>query len=146
MNHPVKLSEDEKRKWFVEQINQRRQVDAFESLEELEKFLRNLAKAFKLVYGREVSGAFLKNLLEEYGIECFESEAIKKKKEFIFKLLDENQAYRDSKSQLRKAVTKQFGESILSAVFDRILKEYEMKGKPLPKKNIDIFGQGSLFE
>lgn len=145
--HAVKLTNQEKQDWFVKQVEERQRVNPLRSEEELVEFVQFCRKTFKELYGRGVSGSFFRLVLAELGVVREQSEAYKRKKEFIFKLLDENQAFRDSKVQLRKYVEAHYGERIHGIVFDEILREYrEEPEKVKPQKNVDIYGQLPLFE
>jgi hypothetical protein len=145
-NHPVKLSDKDKESWFRSLVDERQRVSPLKTEEELVEFVRFCRKMFRQLYGRDVSGSFFRLLLNDFGVARAQSASVKKKRDFIFALLDENQAFRDSKAQLKKAVNAKFGEKILGIVFDEIWNEYhEDKSHPTPKKNIDLFGQPSLF-
>lgn len=145
-NHPVKLTDKAKEDWFRARIQERQLVNPLKTEEELVEFARFCRRAFKELYGRDVSGSFFRLLLNDLGVAREQSLSVKKKKDFIFALLDNNQAYRDSKAQLKKAVDKEFCEKMLGIVFDEIWDEYhEDKNHPAPTKNIDLFGQPSLF-
>lgn len=144
--HPVKLSEKEKVEWFKKQVSDRKKVANFSSKEELEEYLRFCRTTFRTIYGRDVSGSFFRILLGDFGINREQSDTIKKKRKFIFDLLDKNQAYRDSKTQLKKVVDDHFGEKLLPIVFDEIWDHYHSDtDRPAPKMNVDLFGQKPLF-
>jgi hypothetical protein len=146
MRHPIKLSDDEKRTWFLKRIEERQQINPLSSEEDLVGFVRLLRRAFKDIYQRDVPGSFIRILLNDLGVAREQSESVRKKREFVFKLLDENQAYRDSKPQCRRAVELHFGEKILGIVFDEIWEEYFSDQRPKTTKNIDFHGQESLFD
>lgn len=147
MSEGAKLTEAEKTAWFRSQIDERQAVAPLQSEEEVVQFLRDCRRKFRKLYGRDVPGSFFRLLLKDCGIFREQSESIKRKRDFIFKLLDENQAYRDSKLQLRKRVESEFGERILGIVFDEIWNEYnEESDRPKPKQNVDLFGQDPLFD
>lgn len=141
----MQLTDKEKRKWFNEQIEIKRNSDPPKSEEELVEFIRFLRKTFKAIYGKDVPGSFIRILLKEQGIAREYGEGVQKKRDYIFKLLDENQAFRDNKKQLRIAVEDYFKEKILGIVFDEIWDEYFNGDVKKPKKNIDLFGQDALF-
>lgn len=147
MSEGAKLTDAEKTAWFRSQIDERQAVAPLQSEEEVIQFLRDCRRKFRKLYGRDVPGSFFRLLLKDCGVFREQSESIKRKRDFIFKLLDENQAYRDSKLQLRKRVESEFGERILGIVFDEIWNEYnEESDRPKPKQNVDLFGQNPLFD
>lgn len=143
----TKLSDREKRDWFKSQIELRQRTNPLKSEQELVEFIRFLRSTFKQIYGRDVPGSFVRIILKENGVAREYGEGVQKKREFIFKLLDENQAFRDSKPQLRKAVVAHFKEEILGIVFDEIWDEYFSQGElKKPTKNVDLYGQQGLFD
>lgn len=147
MSEGAKLTDAEKTAWFRSQIDERQAAAPLQSEEEVIQFLRDCRRKFRKLYGRDVPGSFFRLLLKDCGVFREQSESIKRKRDFIFKLLDENQAYRDSKLQLRKRVESEFGERILGIVFDEIWTEYnEESDRPKPKQNVDLFGQDPLFD
>lgn len=147
MSEGAKLTDAEKTAWFRSQIDERQAASPLQSEEEVIQFLRDCRRKFRKLYGRDVPGSFFRLLLKDCGVFREQSESIKRKRDFIFKLLDENQAYRDSKLQLRKRVESEFGERILGIVFDEIWNEYnEESDRPKPKQNVDLFGQDPLFD
>lgn len=141
-----KMTNAEKADWFKSQLDKRQAASPLQTEEELVGFLRECRKAFRKEFGRDVPGSFFRLLLKDCGIAREQSEAMKLKRDFIFKLLDENQAYRDSKLQLRKRVEQEFAERILGIVFDEIWDEYHENERPQPKQNVDLFGQTPLFD
>lgn len=146
MADQIKMSDADKAAWFKQQVEERQATAPLETEEQLIEFLRACRKNFKKLYKRDVPGSFFRLLLKDLGIAREQSESIKRKRDFIFKLLDENQAYRDSKVQLRKRVEQEFAERILGIVFDEIWDEYnDNPDKPKPTQNIDLFGQEPLF-
>lgn len=147
-NHPVKLSDEEKVAWFKKCVDERQRTAPLKTEAEFIEFIRSCRRSFKSLYGRDVSGSFFRVLLKDFGIVREQSEATKAKKAYIHKLLDSNEGFRWSKSQLRKAVDAYFGEKILTIVFDELWDEYfdDIGDRPKPKMNVDLHGQTSLFD
>ena len=145
-DHVVKLTDEEKVKWFQEFIKARTSVQPFESERDLIEFVHFARGTFKHLYGRDVPGSFIRRLLSDLGVAREYGEGVKLKRQFMFDLMDKNKSYRSNKSQLRKAVESHFGEKILGIVFDELWEEYHQKDEhPAPQVDIDLFGQGSLF-
>ena len=146
-DHLVKLSDKEKADWFHDQINRRLQVKSIESEQELIDLTRFLRDTFRKLYGRDVAGSFMRRMLNDLGVAREHSQGVKKKRDWMFNLMDENQSFRDNKTQCRKAVVAYFGESILGIVFDELWNEYHARSDhPDASKNIDIHGQKALFD
>ena len=147
MSHQVKLSAEEKRDWFFDQVAARAKVRRFESDEELIEFMQFARRTFKETFGRDVSGTFFRQTLDELGVVRDHSEAYEKKSRWLFAQLDKNQALRDSKLQAKKAVDDHFGGKMHSDVFNEMWDEWhDLAEHPEPSVNIDVYGQGSLFD
>jgi len=144
--HNVYLTNDEKTKWFKARIAERLKVKNIESEQELIDLVRGLRRSFKELYQRDVPGSFIRILLKELGIARKHSEAMQKKREYMFSLMNNNTNFRDNKTQCRKAVEAEFAEKILGIVFDEIWDEWHGQDDlPDAKTDIDIYGQKSLF-
>lgn len=146
MTTPNKLTLDQKRKWFSERVDSEFGPVTEDKYEKFLAFARDLRKRFNDEFSRDVSGSFFRTFLNLYGFERHYSDTIKVKRDWMFDLLDKNQAFRDSKSQCRRAVVNRFGESILNVVFDELWLEYHKSPRCDPTENIDLFGQTALFE
>lgn len=145
-DHLVKLTDDQKVKWFDSMVRERDRAVGFKNRDEFQEFIKDLRRAFKIIYKRDVPGSFISRLMARYGFGRKHSDKVDLKKEYLTRLWDENAAYRDNKSQSRKSVEDKFGESILSMVFDEIWDEYHaQEDHPVPAKNVDYYGQGSIF-
>jgi len=144
--HKVKLTDSQKRDWFTQRIKDRMQVSVFESEIQLVDFVRTVRRQFKETFERDVPGSFIRQILSDLGVAREHSDGVKKKRDYMFCLMDNNQNFRENKSQLRKMVEAEFGECILAMVFDELWDEYHnQECLPEPKSNIDIYGQSSLF-
>lgn len=141
-----KVTDEEKRQWFLTQIEQRQQSNPLQSEGEVVEFVRLLRRTFREIYGRDVPGSFIRILLNDLGVAREQSESIKRKREYMFGLMDANKAYRESKTQLRKAVMQKYDEKILNIVFDEIWDEYHLDQlRRREELNIDMYGQPGLF-
>lgn len=145
-DHPVKLTDEQKVKWFQDFIKSRTVVDQFKSEQELIEFVRFARATFKKIYKRDVPGSFIRRLFNDLGVAREHSDGVKVKRDYMFGLMDRNKSYRENKTQVRKAVIEKFGESILGIVFDELWDEYHsIDDHPTPEVDIDIYGQESLF-
>lgn len=141
-----KLSHEEKLAWFRRLIEERTKNNPFTNQEDLIAFVHLCRKQFKATFGRDVPGSFVRQLFESLGIKREYSETTRKKRDYMFALMDKNKNFRDNKTQCRKAVEKHFGEEILGIVFDELWSEYHREGDhPEPEMNVDIYGQPNLF-
>lgn len=144
--HDRKLTDAEKTAWFKERLDERISVKPFESQDELIDFVHTLADMFRQVYGRGVPGSFKRRLLKNAGVESDYSEKTKEKRDWMYALMDKNKAFRENKTQLRKAVEFHFKERILGIVFDELWDEYHAVDQPDASFDVDIYGQESLFD
>lgn len=145
-NHIVKLTQEQKIDWFKSRIEERLSVKNIESEQELVDLVRDLRKSFKSLYQRDVPGSFITQLLNDLGVAREHSDGVKKKRMFMFSLMDINSNFRDNKTQCRKAVEAEFSEKILGIVFDSLWEEWHSQGNhPDATSNVDIHGQQPLF-
>lgn len=146
MTARVPMSDDQKREWFRSQIEMALKLRSIDSDEDLVRLVRDLRNAFKKLFDRDVPGSFIRRLMNELGLHREHGERVQKKREWMFKQMDENQALRDNKTQMKKALAKQFGETTLGIVFDELWDEYHSTDDhPAAAKNVDVHGQGSIF-
>lgn len=145
--HIVLLSGDEKRDWFARHITERHRVKPFVDQEELLKFLRNLRKAFVLIYERDVPGYFIRKVAERCGVPVEVHPKTREKMEYAWKLMDDNEHFRFNKKDLGRALAVKFGEETLHYILDDIFDDWHARpNHPSSKINIDIHGQESLFD
>jgi len=145
-DHPIKLSDQEKVDWFKRQIEERQRTNPLENELQLVDFVRTCRKMFKEVYKRDVPGSFIRRLLNDLGVAREHSEGVKRKRDYMFNLMDTNQSFRENKTQLRKAVEDHFKECILAMVFDELWEEYHGQAEhPAPDVDVDLYGQEALF-
>lgn len=146
MNKQNKLTDDEKRAWFKQLFEELQRKNPINSEEDLIKRVHYCRKEFKKIYDRDVPGSFIRRLFVELGLERQYGAGVQAKRDFMFSMLDKNQAYRENKTQTRKIVEHAFGERILGIVFDEIWEEYQhLSDSPDPEMNVDLFGQESIF-
>mgnify|MGYP003642272321 CR=1 FL=1 len=142
----VAMTDAEKQNWFKSQIELASKVRSIESEEQLVHLVRDLRKSFKSLFDRDVAGSFIRRLMSDLGLHREHGAGVQLKRDWMFAQLDENQALRDSKTQMRKVLHNHFGEVILNIVFDELWQEYHSQDDhPEPSKNVDIHGQGNLF-
>ena len=145
--HAVLLSHQEKVAWFRKNIEERQRVIGFQDEQELINFLRELRKTFRTIYKRDVPGYFIRKMAEECGLEREIAPKTKIKMNFAFQLMDDNEHYRNNKSDLTKAIEDHFKEKTLNYILDDIWEEWhDRNDHPLPKINVDLHGQEPLFE
>ena len=146
MTARVPMSDDQKQDWFKSQIEMALKVRSVESEEQLVRLVRDLHDSFKKLFDRDVPGSFIRRLLSDHGVKREHSEGVVRKRDWMFAEMDANQALRENKTQMRKAVQAKFGEKILGIVFDELWEEYHRQDDhPKPTKNVDIHGQGAIF-
>ena len=146
MTHKVKLSDAEKVQWFERQISDRQRTKPLENELQLVEFVKFCRRTFKELYDRDVPGSFIRRLLVKCGVAREHSEGVRRKRDYMFSLMTDNQAFRDNKTQLRKAVEDHFGECILSMVFDELWDEFHNGDHADAKIDVDLYGQSPLFE
>jgi len=145
--HNILLSNDEKIEWFSKQIQERQRVKPFGDEQELLAFLRTLRRNFKDIYSRDVPGYFIRKMAERCGLKVKVAPKTKLKMNFAFRLMDSNQNYRDNKSEVVRALELEFGEKTLNYIIDDIWTEWhDRNDHPEPKINVDLHGQGALFD
>lgn len=145
--HDVLLTNEEKVKWFKDRIREREKVNPFDNEADLLRFLRVLRGNFKNVFGRDVPGYFIRKLAEQCGLKTTIAPKTREKMEYAFKLMDENENYRDNKSDLARALELKFGEKTLNYILDDIWMDWHNRDDhPDPVIDIDIHGQQSLFD
>lgn len=145
--HAVLLSHEEKIEWFKKQIEERQRVHPFESEEELLAVLRTLRQNFKSLYQRDVPGYFIRKMAEHCGLKVEVAPKTRMKMNFAFRLMDDNQNFRDNKTDLMRALEVEFGEATLNYIVTDIWQEWhDRNDHPEPKMNIDLHGQDPLFD
>lgn len=145
--HAVLLSHDEKVKWFKDRIGERSDVVGFDSEQDLLAFLRQLRRNFRDTFQRDVPGYFIRKLAEDCGLERQIAPKTKVKMNYAFHLMDCNEHFRNNKTDLAKALEHHFNEKTLNYILDDIWDEWhDRNDHPMPKLNVDIHGQDSLFE
>jgi len=146
-HHDVLLSHEEKVKWFTDNIKERQRVRPFETEEDLLAFLRVLRRNFKDIYDRDVPGYFIRKIAGECGVHVEVAPKTRLKMNYAFSLMDENQHFRDNKTELAKALESHFGEKTLNYIVDDIWEEWHDRHEhPEPKVNVDLAGQEPLFD
>lgn len=141
------LTYDQKFAWFKARIDEKLSVQQIESKEELLDAVRSVNKAFRLIFNRGVTGGFIKKFVSELGIQTSISDETKRKRDWMYEQMDMNQALRENKTQLKKAVATHFGEKMLTVLFNQLWDDYHAgDNKPKPSMNIDVYGQKSLFD
>lgn len=146
MSHRVRLSDEQKVDWFNSRIQERQSTSPIENEQQLVEFVRVLRRQFKEIYKRDVPGSFIRRLLTNLGVQREHSEGVLRKRDWMFAEMDRNAALRDNKTQMRKAIEAQFGEKILSMVFDELWDEYHSTDDhPEPAVDVDLHGQSAIF-
>lgn len=146
MSTRIPMSDDQKQDWFKTQIQTALKLRSIDSEEDLVRMVRDLRNAFKKLFDRDVPGSFIRRLMNDLGVHREHSARVQGKRDWMFSQMDANKALRENKTQMRKAVQAEYGEKILGIVFDELWDEYHSKGEhPDPIKDIDIHGQGGIF-
>ena len=128
-------------------ISERQTVTAFVSESDLRSFIRVIRKQFQEIYSRDVPGYFIRKIAQNCGLSVNLPETTKAKTEYAFDLMDKNEHYRSNKSDLARALEVKFKEHTLGYIVEDIFQEWHGRDThPAPSENVDIQGQGSLFE
>ena len=69
LQHKVLLTNQEKKDWFLQRINERIKTDPFKSQEEAVEFVRLCRDSFRNTFGRDTTGHFIRYILKEIGID-----------------------------------------------------------------------------
>jgi len=144
--HEVLLSEESKINWFIGRIEERRKVKPFDDENELIDCVRSIRNSFRRLFERDVSGTFITKLMNRLGCGRNYSPSTLAKRKFMYSLMDKNKAFRENKTQTRKALQLHFNEDIVDAVFNELWDEYHSSDQVESVIDIDLYGQKSIFD
>lgn len=143
----IRYSNLDKQRWFLGEVAARTPRGGFKSDLEISKCIAEVRNLFYIRFSRQVSGGFIKSIGEKLGQKRKDSSRTQLKRRYMFKMMDQNIALRENRTQMRKVLNDYFHEETLGTIFDSLWDEYHnRKSHPKPTKNVDAYGQAAIFE
>jgi hypothetical protein len=143
----IRYSKLDKERWFLGEVASLTPRGGFKSDIEISKCIAVVRNKFYLAFKRQVSGEFIKGIGERLGQTRKDSAKTVLKRRYMFRMMNQNMALRENRTQMRKLLNDYFAEETHTAIFDDLWDQYHnMKSHPKPIKNVDAYGQAAIFE